>query len=659
MHKNASVKLTIVCIWLLLQIAVLFSETNAQIRKVIFLKDKNQTAYSLSKPLEYLSPRAIDRRARYNIAIDSSDLPVNPAYINTIAGLNNLNIIGASKWLNAIIVECSDAATLMQISNLPFVQNVQNIALRKTRSSERKNIIETVTSPAEFNSRRLRNLSDVFDYGPAEGQIKMHNGHLLHNIGAQGEGMLIAFFDAGYFQFNNNRFVDSARLQGRIMATRDFYSNDDLVSDDDAHGLFCLSAVGGNIPGEYVGSAPLASFLLLKTEDVRSEQIIEEYMWGLGAEFADSCGADVFSSSVGYTTFDDPLQNHNYNELDGNTAIVTRMADKAASKGILVVTSAGNEGGSSWKYIGTPADGDSVFAVGAVNAQKQIAGFSSFGPTSDGRIKPNVVGLGVGTALAGTNQSVIYSSGTSYSTPTLAGLMACFWQFFPELNNAQLMKLIQASSDRYPSPDPQYGYGIPDMAKALATVIQKKAGMDITLSECNAEIKWQSFDTEGMAYVIQKKYANETNYTPLDTFYAIRKKWGISNYLFQDNFIDNDAAYRIIQVLDTSRIKPINFILDSAAVSVTGLCKNKDITLFPNPAKNSFTIKFGMISGYNKLQVDIMNSQGQQIKTIHLSKPTGLFISPPININGLSKGTYIVNISENHNRLFKQKLIVQ
>ena len=629
-----------------------------QIRKVVFLKDKAQSPYTFSNPETYLSQRAIQRRIRYGIAIDSSDLPVNPLYLSQIGSLNNLRILGSSKWLNAVIIACDDAESLTTLNSFPIVQSLQNIALSTGAASRAKkdNFNTEQISP---NRRTTRLQSDVLDYGASSAQIKIHNGHLLHNIGARGENMMIAFFDAGYNQYNNNRFTDSARIQGRIGAVRDFYNNDDQVSEDDAHGLYCLSVVAGNIPGEYIGSCPKAQYLLLRTEDVRSEQIIEEYMWGLGAEYADSCGADVFSSSVGYTTFDDPAQNHAYNELDGNTNIVTRMADKAASKGILVVTSAGNDGASNWKFIGSPGDGDSVFTVGAINLQREIAGFSSFGPTADGRVKPDAVSVGVATALIGTNQNIINANGTSFATPNIAGLISCLWQLFPELNNQELMQLVRASSDRYLSPDPQYGYGIPDMAKAIAIELQRKSNSEIQVNDCSVKIDWTSRDKKDMGYIIQRKFADEQAYLSLDTVFSNGAIWEERSYRYNDTFVTNNTSYRIIQLLDTAKTKPLFFTLDSMNISMPDLCENKQVILFPNPAKNNFQILFSPAFGKNDFQINIISSGGQRMKSVRFSKPYGTCATPAISLSGLSKGIYVVEISNNHKRLSAQKLIIR
>jgi hypothetical protein len=646
---------------LILFFLFLFSEDSvvlAQSRKVVFLLNKDQNPFSLLEPEEFLSKRAIERRIRYNIPIDSSDLPVNPEYVTTLSAFSNLQILGVSKWLNAVIIKCDDLLTLSQISQLPFVKSINNIALRR---SIKKNIVPVLSPhirPSGILRRNTDTKSDAYQYGATEDQIKIHNGQILHNLGADGESMIIALFDAGYYQFNSNRFFDSVILKSQIIATRDFINNDSEVSEDDAHGLYCLSALAGNVSGEYVGSSPRAKYLLLRTEDPGSEQIIEEYFWGLGAEYADSCGADVFSSSVGYSTFDDPSQNHQYADLNGNSTIVTKMADKAASKGILVVTSAGNEAASSWKYMGAPADGDSVFAVGAVDLQKQIAGFSSFGPTSDGRIKPDGLSVGVSTALIGANQLVIYSGGTSFATPNLAGLISCLWQIFPDINNAQLMQTIRMSSDRFNEPDAQYGYGIPDMAKAIAILLHEKSNAQITHANCRSTLKWNSYDKEGIAYIVQKKESNESAYISLDTIYCKEPQWRKRDYLYEDPFISQKTDYRILQIIDAKSENEYIFTIDSATVTPQDLCNTTSITIYPNPIKNHFNIKFTSPEAVSGMQLAIYNAWGQLIKTTSLAKPYGVYISPNIELGNVTSGLYTVHIYEKGVRLRIEKIVV-
>jgi serine protease AprX len=629
-----------------------------QTKKVVFLKDKNLSPFSLSDPAIYLSEKAIARRARYKIPIDSTDLPVNPQYILEIGKLNNVRILGSSKWLNALIIECNDSISLTRLNSLPYVQSTADIALRTTQSSHRKWHNENSSRSTKRLSNNSSRVASAMNYGASAEQISIHNGQLLHLLGAKGEGMMIAFMDAGYNEYDKNRFLKSVIEENRIVSARDFYTLDNDVNDNN-HGLLCLSAVAASIPGEYIGSCPNANYLLLRTEDATSEQIIEEYMWGIGAEYADSCGADVLSSSVGYTTFDNPLQNHKYEELDGNTTIVTRMADLAAKKGILVVTSAGNEGLSSWKYIGAPADGDSVFTIGAIDLNKQIAGFSSFGPSSAGSIKPDIVSIGLSTALIGTNQSVIYSSGTSFSTPNIAGLITCLWQLFPDLNNQQIMEFIRKSADRYTNPDERYGYGIPDMVKAMELILQTKVRSSINRTVCKATLSWKSYDRKGMGYIIQRKDEWLSDYYTLDTIYSTGSAWSNNAYTFTDERILGSTKYRILQVVPLDGSNAFVFTLDSlSAEAPSETCIINTITIFPNPAKHQLNIQLPYTQDNTQYLIHFFDVQGKKVKTVKWEKMQGGNQIFSIPLAGMAKGVYIVEILLQNKRFHSGKIII-
>jgi subtilisin family serine protease len=322
--------------------------------------------------------------------------------------------------------------------------------------------------------------ANALNYGSSFNQVHIHEGEYLHNLGFTGAGMTIAILDAGFFRYKTNPAFDSIRLQNRILGEWDFVANEQSVNEDHDHGAYCLSILAANRPGFIVGTAPHANYYLFRTEDAGSEYPVEEQNWAAAAERADSLGVDMISSSLGYADFDDARFDHAYTQRDGNTSIITRAADLAAKKGILVMNSAGNSGGSNndLKYIACPADGDSVMAVGAVDINGTIAAFSSWGPNGAGKVKPNIVSVGAGTAYADINGNPQNGNGTSFSNPNVAGLIACLWEAYPEFTNVDIMQVVERSASRYANPDNRFGYGIPNFKKAVEILDQKRAGGD-------------------------------------------------------------------------------------------------------------------------------------------------------------------------------------
>ena len=316
--------------------------------------------------------------------------------------------------------------------------------------------------------------NDFFNYGNMYPQIHIHEGEYLHNNGFRGEGMTIAILDGGFFNYDTNPAFDSVRLQSRILGTWDFVSNEASVTEDNIHGMYCFSIIASNEPGSLVGSCPKAKFYLFRTEDVASEYPVEEQNWVAAAEVADSAGVDLITSSLGYSLFDNPGFDHTYADMNGNNTVVTKGADFAVQKGMIVTNSAGNDGTDGWHYIIAPSDGDSVLAVGAVNASGQVASFSSYGPSYDGRIKPNVASVGWGTVISAPNGSPASGSGTSFSNPNMAGLITCLWQAFPDFTNMEILDAVQKSSSQYSNPDDRVGYGIPNMHLAYGMLMSQR-----------------------------------------------------------------------------------------------------------------------------------------------------------------------------------------
>lgn len=422
--------------------------------------DKNDTPYALDRPLEFLSQRALDRRERQQIPLTENDLPIDPLYLQAVLN-TGADYLTHSKWFNSVSVHVPDSATLNAIQSLPFVRSTEPVGKK-----EKSNAPVDKFEPLDSDKAVLVNYSES-DYGKGFNQIDMLSGVTLHNLGYRGEGMLIAVFDAGFPNVDVHPAFDSLRADGRIVGTWDFVSRDNSIYEDNPHGMSVLSTMAANIPGEFIGTAPKASYLLLRTEEGATEAPIELDYWIAAAEYADSAGADVINSSLGYTTFDNSQYDFTYADMDGNTVRGSIGADIAASKGILVVNSAGNSGNKPWQYIGAPADGDSVLAIGAVSPDGFIANFSSIGPSADGDIKPNVCAQGLAATIVGSNGSITVGNGTSFAGPIMAGMAACLWQAnLDSASNMDVFHAIQESAHKYSAPDHLYGYGIPNFAKA-------------------------------------------------------------------------------------------------------------------------------------------------------------------------------------------------
>jgi hypothetical protein len=434
-------------------------------RYIIAFRHKEATTYTLNNPSTFLSVSCIERRNRFNIAIDSSDLPIPHAYLDSIRLSGNVEIINTSKWLNQVLIKTNDAAALEKIRTFPFVKNDFAIAQKAIKSKESGRL--NIGRPIKKENAIAPTVSATsLNYGYAGPQITLHEGEFLHNKGFQGAGIKIAVFDAGFYKYQNITAFDSLRINNRILDTWDFVQQNGSVNEDDAHGMWCLSILAANIPGTFVGSAPEASYYLYRTEDVATEFPIEEQNWAAAAEQADSLGVDIITSSLGYNQFDDSVFNHTYSDMNGQTTMITRASTYAINKGIIITNSAGNEGARKWKYIVAPADGTDVLTVGAINILKKVAAFSSYGPSSDGRVKPDVTSVGWNTFLISSTGEVGRGNGTSFSNPNIAGLTACLWQAFPTLSNKEIINAVRQSSDHYTNPDDRIGYGIPNMHKA-------------------------------------------------------------------------------------------------------------------------------------------------------------------------------------------------
>lgn len=425
----------------------------------VYFTDKPSYQTYFDAPLLMLSQRAIDRRAEQNIAIDINDVPVEEVYITTVSNYEGVSIKAKSKWLNALHVQ-GTKEDIDKLQDLIIVSSIQF----KNKASNKSEIINSKKKSKWFETQKVSELN----YGMTTNQTEMLQVDFLHDRGYTGLGYKIAILDAGFkgvetFDAFSN-LHDGETSNGEVLGGYDYVnkSTDYYGDTGNTHGLSVLSTIGGYIDNQFIGTAPHAEFYLFVTEDVHSETPLEESLWVEAAEQADSIGVDIINTSLGYTTFDNSGYNYSYDDMDGKTTFISRGAEIACSRGMLLVTSAGNEGNSSWKYISAPADVESVLSIGAVDEYEDIAGFSSFGPTADNRVKPDVLAQGQNVIVINSSGNVSFSNGTSFSAPIMAGATACLWQAFPSKTSAEIRELIKQSSDLYNAPTAQKGYGIPD-----------------------------------------------------------------------------------------------------------------------------------------------------------------------------------------------------
>jgi hypothetical protein len=419
--------------------------------------NKNASPYSVSNPSAFLSARSIARRANQSIAVDITDIPVNQTYINQVNG-TGAQVFQRSKWMNAAIVIINNATQLSAVNSLTCVLNSAPVG-KYLRATD-----DVVSNNTVFQLAAKTTAS--YNYGPSLTQNSMIGADCMHSLGFRGENMVIAIIDAGFNQADINPVFDSLRNESRILGTRDFVAGNNSVYEDDSHGAMVLSCISGNSPGNLIGTGPKASMWLLRSEDVSSEKLIEENNWIIAAEFADSVGADIVNTSLGYNTFDNASQNHVYADLTGKVSVASIAATMASRKGMFMVHAAGNEGAGAWQYINVPSDADSICTVGAVNGSGVHASFSSIGPTADGRIKPEVSTMGEGAYVCQPGYNFAAGNGTSFASPIMAGAVACLWQAHPNKTNMQILEAIKETASKHTSPDNQYGWGIPDMCAA-------------------------------------------------------------------------------------------------------------------------------------------------------------------------------------------------
>ena len=432
------------------------------------LKNKQGSSYSLEHPGRWLSHKAVERRKRQGITLDSTDLPVSAKYLRQIETCLSQPkqgekrskaewvIVGTSRWNNTVLVSSNDTTQLNNLATLDCITQSQCVW------TSPDSIDRYVKHTYHENFNPWDSIRGV-NYGNGKDQLEMLQGQRLHNIGLRGKGMTIAVLDGGFQNVN----VIPAFTQANIAGSKDFvYPNSPFFYQETDHGTKVLSTMAANVPNVLIGTAPEARYWLLRCEDQQTEQPVEEDYWAMAAEFADSAGVDIISSSLGYNDYDSVPDYYHQRDLDGQTALISRTASMLAKKGIILVNSAGNSGMGPWKKISFPADADDILTVGAVNMEKKNAPFSGVGPTQDGRVKPDVMALGSPASLISGRGSIVRDMGTSFSTPLVAGLVACLWQAMPEKTALEIIELVRQTSNNAKEPDNIFGYGIPNFWRA-------------------------------------------------------------------------------------------------------------------------------------------------------------------------------------------------
>lgn len=446
-------------LFLLFLSCIRFSQAEPH-KYIVYFKDK-----PVDKNVEsHFNAKALEKRKKFNIAFDERDYVVNPDYVQLLKNMN-VQILNTSNWLNAVLI-ADMYGRIEQIQQLPFVRTTEKV--EKTHTGG-------IASVTEINACEETSGMQDFEnnYTYSYPQVNLLKGEYLHEQGFNGENMTIAVCDNGFYNVNTNPVFSHIFSSNRLLGTYDYVHGDSLVYDESqgppnyfSHGASCLSFIGGLKDNQYIGTATKASFYLFHTENTPTERLQEEFNLATALERCTQLGVDVVSISLGYTTFDVPSENHDTSDMRKNNTPSAKAVNMAVSKGLLVCVAAGNEGTSSWKYISSPSDADSAFCIASVDVNGVIAATSGYGLPGDPRVKPNVAAAGQNVVYLNTSGNVSNGSGTSYATPSLAGMAACLWQAFPDKTNWEIKTAIEQSASQYLTPDKRMGYGIPDFQKA-------------------------------------------------------------------------------------------------------------------------------------------------------------------------------------------------
>ncbi|MFT7073106.1 S8 family peptidase [Patiriisocius sp. Uisw_017] len=431
----------------------------AQEDALVFFADKENVADALTNPITILTQESLDRKQLHSTPIDERDVPVNEDYIAVIKNTNGITVYSKSKWMNSVYVRGSES-NINSLLDLAFVTEVEymdknlNFTGGNGGDSDDKFIIENESSRINY------------DYGAAANQVEMIDVDFLHQQDYNGEGMVVAVLDSGFPTILSNPAFDHINDEGRVIDTYDFVTRQVSPDGSGSHGLRTSSDIAGLDDGNFVGTAPGASFIYYVTEEGGAENPVEEAYWLEALERADSLGVDVVNTSLGYQDFDNSNYDYEYADLDGETTIGARAGNLAFDKGMLLVTSGGNDGNDGFGFVASPGDSKGVFTVGAVDADENYVSFSSFGPTVDGRVKPDVMAQGAVAAVIDESGNVDFNNGTSFSSPIIAGAVASLWQSRPAATNVQIMQIVRESAHLFDTPTNEMGYGIPNFQDA-------------------------------------------------------------------------------------------------------------------------------------------------------------------------------------------------
>lgn len=653
-------------LFILLLILLNPSWTQAQFsRYLIKLKDKTNSPYSIGNPSAFLSDRAIQRRTRLSIPVDSYDLPVNPAYISQIASVPGVTVLNTSKWLNQVCVRVSDPNAIAAIQLFSFVSTTQGIAPRPRGTNP---ITQEEDAPDEafqnfaFTNQRPQQPADRFQYGQSYGQVHLHRTEFLHNLGFDGSGMRIAVIDGGFKNYNQLSTFDSVRNSGRIIDTWDFVASKSTVQEEHEHGMYCLSTIAANLPGSFVGTAPQADFLLYRSEDVRSEYPVEEHFFASAAERADSAGTDLITVSLGYNRYDNSSFDYTYPQMNGRVSQIAQASVIASRKGIMVCVAAGNDGSGSWHYITTPGDADSVITVGAVALNRIVANFSGYGPSADGRVKPDLAAVGQSAVIASyVNGQPGFGSGTSYATPILAGVTTCLIQAFPEAGPMKILDALKRAADRFATPDDRSGYGIPDAQKAFVDLFKRAYRRQISGIDANCQLK-TTISLKlgaGMRVVTELFDGTAAGFQPVDTF-AVTGSFNLQNYSFSYDVasaappVDYKIRWRVDIGADTS------FYLDSVSIQHLADCRatgTRLVDIHPVPVQGKIQFYF-QPSEQVQAHIYLYDMSGKQV--LYLNK--GLLPrleQMPVSVEQLAHGYYVVRVQMKGATVYSRRILIQ